>query len=158
MKPRLLPVLPALSVAPRAKSTSYPAPFAKIIEGREKRALGDAFGLTRFGINLTRLAPGATSALRHAHALQDEFIYVLQGTPLLRTDAGSFRLDPGMCSGFPAGTGNAHHLVNDTQQEVLYLEAGDRTPGDHVSYPDDDVHAVNVDGAWQFTHKDGTPY
>ena len=138
--------------------TTYPAPFAPLLEGRVKRALGDRFGLTRFGVNLTTLAPGARSALRHAHALQDEFIYVLEGSPTLVTDAGPHPLEPGMCAGFKAGTGDAHHLVNATGETVVYLEVGDRTPDDVVGYPDDDLVAVHDALGWRFAHKDGTPY
>jgi len=127
--------------------------------GREKRPLGDLFGLINFGVNLTRLAPGAVSALRHAHSRQDEFIYVLEGHPTLITDAGEERLEPGMCAGFKAGSGNAHHLVNRTHADVLYLEVGDRSSGDSASYPDDDIQAqLAPDGSWRFAHKDGTPY
>ena len=126
--------------------------------GRQKHPLGDLFGLSNFGVNLTRLAPKAVSALRHAHSKQDEFIYILQGRPTLCTDEGRIELAPGMCAGFKAGTGNGHHLVNDSSQEVVYLEIGDRTPGDEGSYPDDDLKAVSVKGGWQFTRKDGTPY
>ncbi len=89
---------------------------------------------------------------------QDEFVYVLQGHPTLCTDEGKTRLSPGMCAGFRAGTGNGHHLINETAEEVVYLEVGDRTAGDEGSYPDDDLKAVLVEGKWQFTRKDGTPY
>jgi uncharacterized cupin superfamily protein len=126
--------------------------------GRVKQPLGDLFGLANFGVNLTRLAPGAVSALRHAHTLQDEFVYVLEGHPTLVTDAGDMPLRPGMCAGFKAGTGDGHQLVNRSSEDVVYLEVGDRTAGDIGSYPDDDLQAVSVDGAWRFTHKDGTPY
>ena len=126
--------------------------------GREKRQLGDLFGLTNFGVNLTRLAPGAASALRHAHTRQDEFIYVLRGQPMLHTDEGRTRLSPEMCAGFKAGTGNGHRLINETAEEVVYLEIGDRTPGDEGSYPDDDLKAMLVEGKWKFAHKDGSPY
>jgi len=126
--------------------------------GRTKRPLGDLFGLTNFGVNLTRLAPGAMSALRHAHSKQDEFVYVLSGKPILVTDEGRTELRPGMCAGFKAGTGNGHHLINETSEDVLYLEVGDRTPGDEGSYPDDDLKAQMVEGKWQFVHKDGSPY
>ena len=142
----------------RAKSSSYPEPFASRMAGRQKHPLGDLFGLANFGVNLTRLAPNAVSALRHAHSKQDEFIYILQGSPALQTDEGKTRLAPGMCAGFKAGTGNAHHLVNDTTEEVVYLEVGDRTPGDRGSYPDDDLEAVSVEGKWLFTRKNGTAY
>ena len=127
--------------------------------GREKRPLGDLFGLSNFGVNLTRLAPGAVSALRHVHSKQDEFIYVLAGHPILVMDAGEMSLSPGMCAGFKAGTGNGHHLINRTNVEVVYLEIGDRTPGDSGTYPDDDIQAVlGPNGKWQFSHKDGTRY
>jgi len=96
--------------------------------------------------------------LRHAHSLQDEFVYVLQGSPTLHTDEGRTALAPGMCAGFKAGTGNAHCLVNDSDEEVVYLEVGDRTPRDEGSYPDDDLVARLVEGRWRFEHKDGTPY
>lgn len=150
--------LEAASAPPRRKPSTYPAPFAALMTGREKRPLGDLFGLTNFGVNLTRLAPGARSALRHAHSVQDEFVYVLEGEPLLRTDTGDTRLRPGMCAGFKAGTGDAHHLINDTQTPVLYLEIGDRSAGDVVTYPDDDLQATLTEGRWVYTHKDGTPY
>jgi len=148
----------ASQVAPRQRPSNYPEPFATRMRGREKRALGDAFGLRNFGVNLTRLSPGAVSSLRHAHSRQDEFIYVLEGAPTLRTDAGSTRLGPGLCAGFRAASGDAHQLVNDTDRDVVYLEVGDRTPGDEGSYPDDDLRAELRDGRWRFTHKDGTPY
>ncbi len=142
----------------RVKPSNYPEPFASRMVGRQKQPLGDLFGLGNFGVNLTRLAPGAVSALRHAHTRQDEFIYILQGNPTLHTDEGLTPLSPGMCAGFKAGTGNGHRLINDTSEEVVYLEVGDRTPGDQGSYPDDDLQALLVDGQWKFVHKDGTPY
>lgn len=153
------PVALAASQAPlRAKPSNYPEPFASRMAGRQKRPLGDLFGLTNFGANLTHLAPGAVSALRHAHSRQDEFIYILQGHPTLHTDAGRTPLAPGDCAGFAADSGNGHRLVNETAQEVVYLEVGDRTAGDEVVYPDDDLHAVQRDGQWCYTRKDGTPY
>jgi uncharacterized cupin superfamily protein len=145
-------------VVPRNKPSNYPEPFASRMLGREKRQLGDAFGLSNFGVNLTRLAPNAVSSLRHSHSRQDEFIYIIQGNPTLCTDEGNTRLPPGMCAGFKAGTGNAHQLINDTDDLVVYLEVGDRTPGDQGVYPDDDIQAELQEGKWRFTHKDGTPY
>ncbi|HXT55702.1 MAG TPA: cupin domain-containing protein [Candidatus Eisenbacteria bacterium] len=142
----------------RAKASSYPEPFASQMTGRRKQPLGDLFGLTNFGVNLTRLTAGGVSALRHAHTKQDEFIYVVQGYPTLHTDEGRTRLSPGMCAGFKSGTGNGHRLINETEEEVVYLEIGDRTPGDEGSYPDDDLKALMVDGKWKFVHKDGSPY
>lgn len=148
----------AMDVSPRTKPSNYPEPFASRMKGREKRPLGDRFGLVNFGVNLTRLLPGAVSALRHAHTRQDEFIYILHGYPVLVTDTGETQLSPGMCAGFRAGTGNGHHLINRTSEAVSYLEVGDRSAGDSGQYPDDDIQAAFVDGAWQFAHKDGTPY
>lgn len=148
----------AADVAPRTRPSVYPEPFATRMQGRTKRALGDLFGLRNFGVNLTRLEPGAVSALRHAHSRQDEFIHVLEGRPALHTDRGLTRLVPGMCAGFAAGTGDAHHLVNDTDEVVVYLEIGDRSPGDLAGYPDDDLSANLIDGCWVFSHKDGRPY
>ncbi|MBI5335962.1 MAG: cupin domain-containing protein [Burkholderiales bacterium] len=148
----------ASEAPPRPRPSIYPPMLLARVQGREKRPLGDLFGLTRFGVNLTRLPPGAASSLRHAHAVQDEFVFILQGRPTLHTDEGYTELAPGMCAGFRAGTGNAHSLINRTTEDVVYLEVGDRTDGDDVSYPDDDLRARFADGAWTFTRKDGTPY
>ncbi|MGH8051280.1 MAG: cupin domain-containing protein [Arenimonas sp.] len=148
----------ATEVQPRSKKSLYPEPFASRMRGREKRVLGDLFGLTNFGVNITRLSPSAVSALRHAHSKQDEFIYILQGNPTLISDEGETPLSPGMCAGFKAGTGNAHQLVNGLQSDAVYLEIGDRTPNDSAIYPDDDLQALMVDGQWQFLHKDGRRY
>lgn len=142
----------------RAKPSNYPEPFASRMTGRIKRPLGDLFGLANFGVNLTRLIPGGESALLHRHSRQDEFVFVLEGRPTLVTDAGEVELAPGMCAGFAAG-GVAHHLVNRTSEDVVYLEIGDRTSGDEASYPADDLKASMAgDGQWMFTHKDDTPY
>jgi uncharacterized cupin superfamily protein len=148
----------AIDVPVRSAITFYPEPLASRMKGRRKRQLGEFFGLKNFGINLTQLAPDAISSLRHAHTKQDEFIYIVQGSPTLRTDEGSQQLSPGMCVGFPAGTGNAHHLVNETADDVLYLEIGDRTPGDEVAYPDDDIQLIRQDGKVRYARKDGSPY
>lgn len=148
----------AADAPPRTKPTHYPPAFAARVAGREKRPLGEIFGLANFGVNLTRLAPNASSALRHAHTRQDEFIYILQGRPTLHTNEGRTTLGPGMCAGFKAGSGNGHCLLNETSDDVVYLEIGDRTPGDEGSYPDDDLKAALVEGSWRFVHKDGTPY
>ncbi len=128
------------------------------MKGRDKRPLGDRFGLTSFGVNLTRLNPGGQSALRHAHSVQDEFVYILEGRPTLVTDAGRTALEPGMCAGFKGGSGDAHHLLNETAEDVVYLEIGDRLPGNSATYPDDDFAAEMIEGRWRFTRKDGTPY
>ncbi len=153
------PVAINASSAPRrTKPSNYPEPFFSRMSKREKRPLGDLFGLKNFGVNLTRLAPAGESALFHRHSKQDEFIYILEGDPTLVTDAGETILRPGMCAGFPA-LGTAHHLINRTDCDVVYLEIGDRTVGDEGFYPSDDIQAVlGPDGKWFFSHKNGTPY
>lgn len=159
MKPAPYPsACVAAETAPRPQRSNYPEPFASRMAGKEKRPLGDVFGLANFGVNLTRLAPGAVSALRHAHSRQDEFVYILEGHPVLHTDAGETALAPGMCAGFRAGSGDAHRLSNPTGEPVVFLEIGDRSAGDAVVYPDDDLQAISVDGRWRFAHKDGRPY
>lgn len=152
------PAIHAADAAPRQKPSNYPDPFATRVAGRLKRPLGDLFGLTNFGVNLTRLAPGALSALHHSHSHQDEFIYVLEGAAVLITDQGETLLSPGMVAGFPAG-GTPHHLENRSAEDCVILEIGDRTPGDEVSYPEDDLATVADDaGIRVFVHKDGRPY
>ena len=148
----------AADVQPRATRSNYPEPFLSRVAGRDKRPLGDLFGLETFGVNLTRLAPGSESALQHRHTKQDEFIFILEGAPTLVTDRGEVTLAPGMCAGFPAG-GVAHHLINRSGADVVYLEIGDRGPGDSAHYPQDDLKST-ADGAggWSFVHKDGRPY
>ena len=154
---RLVALL-AAEAPPRPFRTNYPEPFASRMAGRDKRPLGDLFGLTNFGVNITCLAPGGCSALRHAHTKQDEFVYILEGRPTLVTDAGRTVLQPGMCAGFKAGSGDAHCLVNETREDVVYLEIGDRTAADAVPYPDDDLAVVTVDSQRRMAHKDGSPY
>jgi uncharacterized cupin superfamily protein len=148
----------AQDVPVRAKPSVYPEPFASRMARRSKRQLGEVFRLSNFGVNLTTLAPGGSSSLRHAHTKQDEFVYILSGTAILHTDEGRMTLSPGMCAGFKAGTGNAHRLLNETQGDVVYIEVGDRTHGDEASYPDDDIKASLADGKWAFTHKNGDTY
>jgi uncharacterized cupin superfamily protein len=149
----------AQSVPATIGKTIYPAPYAAQVQGRLKRKLGEYFGLTQFGVNLTHLLPGAVSALAHSHSKQDEFILILEGTPTLVLGEQEFLLNPGDCYGFKAGTGIAHQLVNRSQETVIYLEMGDRTVGDEVEYPNDDLKAIqSADGKWILTHKDGRPY
>ena len=156
--PEITLALSALDAPPRTKPSNYPEPFRSMMEGRVKRPLGDLFGLTNFGVNITVVPPGAVSALRHFHTKQDEFVFVVSGTLILQTDNEETELLSGMCSGFKAGSRNAHRLLNRSQTEAVYLEVGDRTPGDDVDYPDDDLVAHSQNGSWVFTHKDGTPY
>src|SRR5512147_574948 len=141
----------------RVKLSNYPEPFASRMAGRVKQPLGDLFGITNFGVNLTRLLPGAVSALHHSHSRQDELVYVLEGSPTLVTDVGETLLRPGMVAGFAAG-GTAHHLENRTTGDCVILEVGDRTEGDEVTYPADDLQAVKGPRGWRFTRKDGVPY
>jgi uncharacterized cupin superfamily protein len=154
--------IPAASVPAKMGKTIYPSPFAARVEGRLKRKLGEVFGLTNFGVNLTHLAPSAASALAHSHSKQDEFILVLEGTLSLvlgQAEFTEFTLHSGDCYGFKAGTGIPHQLINRSEEVVTYLEIGDRTPGDEVEYPNDDLKATQLDnGLWSLTHKDGHPY
>ena len=146
------------SAPPRPRPSNYPEPFFSRMAKREKRPLGDLFGLRNFGVNLTRLEPGGESALLHRHSKQDEFVFILEGEATLVTETDEVVLSPGMCAGFPA-QGIAHQLVNKTERDVVYLEIGDRTAGDEGSYPRDDLKAVlGLGGKWTFTHKDGRPY
>lgn len=139
--------------------TVYPEPFAGIVAGRSKRKLGELFGLTNFGVNLTTLEPGAASALFHAHSVQDEFVYVLEGRLTLRLGDAEHELAAGDCIGFRAGTRLGHQLINRSGENAVYIEIGDRSPGEQVEYPQDDIAArLNPDGTWTMTHKDGTPY
>src|SRR5215475_2833692 len=148
----------AKSAAPRSRQTNYPSEFARRMAGRVKRPQGKQIAQRNFGVNLTTLSPGGSSALFHRHSRQDEFIYVLEGEAVLVTDNGEQHLAPGMCFGFPAG-GTAHHLINRSDKDVIYLEVGDRTAGDEVTYPNDDLQGAHGPGRqWIFTRKDGTPY
>ncbi|MSO65021.1 MAG: cupin domain-containing protein [Alphaproteobacteria bacterium] len=152
--------LPALDPAtvPAQSGSIYPPPLRDKVGTRVRRRLGDAVGLTKFGVNLTRLAPGAWSALRHWHTQQDEFIYVLAGEVTLVTDGGRQILGPGAAAGFPGGKPDGHHLINTGTGEAVYLEIGDRPPAEDVAYPDEDLK-VSVQGAARvITHCDGRPY
>lgn len=149
-------VINALNVPPRIGSV-YPPKFAHVVEGRAKRALGDLFDLSQFGVNLTQLAPGSSSALRHWHANEDEFIYVLDGELTLINDQGEHRLTAGMCAGFKAGVANGHRLVNRSGLPASYLEIGTRSPEETANYPDVDLMGIKTQGKFTFTRKDGTP-
>lgn len=149
--------LPAGDI-PEHKS-AYPHPFADLVAGRRKRRLGDAFGLSRFGVNLTEIAPGAVSSVAHHHSQQDEFIYILEGEATLLLDNEPHAMKAGDCYGFKAGDGVAHQLVNRSDTPLRYLEIGDRSEGDEVEYPFDDLKVeARPGGGWLFSHKDGTPY
>jgi uncharacterized cupin superfamily protein len=153
------PAIEASSAPARAPRFTFPEPLASLMRDRSRHPIGDHFGLTNFGVNLTRLPPGSISAPRHAHSLQDEFVFILEGTPVLVTGVGETLLHPGMCAGFKAGSGDAHQLRNRSEAMVVYLEIGDRTAGDVVTYPDDDIKFDKMpDGRLQIVRKDGSPY
>lgn len=155
------PALPAIDPAtvPAKTGSSYPEPFASRCAARAKRALGNALGLRNFGVNLVEVPPGVESSMRHWHERQDEFVYILEGELVLVTDAGEQILGPGMAAGFPAGTGDGHQLVNRSAAKAVYLEVGDRLPGDGTVYSDIDMVLSHEDVASRtFRHKDGRPY
>ena len=149
----------AKNVEAKQGQSGYPAPFRQIVAGRTKRKLGDVFGLTNFGVNLTHLEPGAASAVYHWHTVQDEFVFVLEGTATVLVGDDEHELVAGDCIGFKAGTKIGHQIVNRGDTRVSYIEIGDRLPGDKGDYPRDDLAlAFREDGSLAFTHKDGTPY
>lgn len=152
-----LPALDPATVESRTGS-GYPDPFKTLVAGRERRALGDALGLTNFGVGLLRLPPGAASSQRHWHSLQDEFVFVVAGEVVLVTDGGEQRLTAGMAAGFPAGKRDGHHLINRGSVDAVVLEVGDRTDRDEVDYSDVDMMIRWIDGEERILRKDGTPY
>ncbi len=136
-----------------------PPPFDEPCRARRRSKLGDAAGLTQFGVNLMRLPPGCWSSQRHWHTHEDEFVYVLEGELTLVTDAGEQVLHPGMAAGFPAGTPDGHHLINRTYRPATYLEVGTRREDvDEIDYPDIDMAVRLVDGRQEFVRKSGEPY
>jgi len=155
------PALDPMSVSPRI-SSGYPEPYRSRVLPREKRALGDPLGLTRIGINHTTLPPGKESSMRHWHTREDEFIFVLSGELVVRSDAGEQVLSAGMCAGFPASadgkTGDGHQLINRSSAPAVYLEVSNREKGDVAFYPDVDLHFHGVDSAVMFTRKDGSRF
>ncbi|HEU4778969.1 MAG TPA: cupin domain-containing protein [Steroidobacteraceae bacterium] len=155
------PALDPMSLAPRTGS-GYPEPYRSRVLPREKRALGDALGISKFGVNLTTLPPGKESSMRHWHTLEEEFIYVLSGEVVLRTDAGEQLLKAGTCAGFPIGPdkekGDGHQLVNRGTEPVVYLEISNRDPQDEAFYSDVDMRWNAADARGIFTRKDGTKF
>jgi len=152
--------LPALDPATLTPYTSsgYPEPYRSRVLPREKRFLGQALGLTQFGVNLTTLPAGKESSMRHWHTREEEFVYVLEGEVVLRTDAGEQLLRAGQCVGFPAGSGDGHQLVNRSDRPVRYLEVGSRDEADEVFYPEADLLYNPPGQRGKFTRRDGTPY
>ena len=152
-----LPALDPVTV-PEQRGSSYPEPFRSRVADRAKRRLGDACGLTRFGVNLVTLGPGGQSALRHWHTQEDEFVYVLAGEVVLVTGAGEQVLTPGMCAGYPGGQRDAHHFINRSAAPATYLEVGNRIEGDNAFYPDDDLMWCEAESGTYAAHKDGRRY
>jgi uncharacterized cupin superfamily protein len=138
--------------------TGYPEPFRQAVLGRERQRLGNAVGLDQFGVNLSRLKPGAASSQRHWHQNEDEFVYVLEGELVLCEDGGETVLKPGDAAGWKAGVPNGHCLVNRTSRDAVYLEIGSRAARETASYPDIDMRAERDDKGMRYVHKDGTPY
>lgn len=153
-----LPALDPVTVPGRTTSIYPTQALRDRVVGRCKQPLGDALGLQTFGVNRVTLAPGGVSALRHWHTRQDEFIQVIEGVVTLITEQGEQRLAAGMCAGFPSGKADGHQLVNRGDRDAVYLEVGDRLPGDSAHYPGEDLRAAAVRGAYVFTRNDGTPY
>lgn len=152
-----MPKIDVLSL-PEDNSCSYPAPFHEIAKGRFRRRIGNAGGLTQFGVNLCRLESGSGSAQRHWHESEDELVYVLDGEVVLVEDEGETVLGPGDAATFKAGVANGHHLVNRSGRDALFLEIGTRNPNERAHYSDIDMKVADKDGVSHFTHKDGTPY
>ena len=142
----------------RVGSPNYPAPFQRVCAGRHKTSLSNAAGLTQYGVNLTRLKPGAASALRHWHEAEDEFVYVVEGEITLIEDGGETVLRPGDAAGFKAGVANGHHLVNKSQRDALYLEVGTRAKRERAHYPHVDLVGDKDERGFRFSHRSGEPY
>ena len=138
--------------------TGYPEPFRQAVAGRERKRLGNAVGLDQFGVNLSRLKPGAVSSQRHWHQHEDELVYVLEGELVLVEDGGETILKAGDAAGWKAGIANGHCLINRTQRDAVYLEIGSRAPREIATYPDIDMRAERDDKSQRYVHKDGTPY
>lgn len=153
-----MPVIADPLQLPPRRGTIYPKPYDAGFEGRLKRALTGALGLTQFGVNVTTLEPGAQSAHRHWHAKEDEFVFILTGELVLITNEGETVMRPGMAAGFPAGDPNGHHLVNRSSAAATYLEIGTRAPDEDATYPDVDLRFEKRAGSARFFHKSGEPY
>lgn len=145
-----------LAAVPSHKGSGYPSPFDLPCAERLRQRLGDAGGLTDFGVNLMHLPPGGWSSQRHWHSHEEEFVWILAGEVVLVEDEGETRLRAGECAAFPKGTGNGHHMVNRSDRPAAYLEIGTRVPEDLTTCSDIDMMSANADG--RFVHKDGTPY
>ena len=138
--------------------SGYPEPFRRAVMGRERKRLGNAVGLDQFGVNLSRLKPGAASSQRHWHRHEDELVYMLEGELVLVEDGGESVLRPGDAAGWKAGVPNGHCLINRTDRDAVYLEIGSRAPREVASYPDIDMRAEKDEKGMRYVHRDGTPY
>jgi uncharacterized cupin superfamily protein len=143
---------------PMREGSSYPPAYRDAVQGRRWRTLGDAAGLSQFGVNLVELAPGSWSSQRHWHTHEDELIYVLEGELVLITDDGEQRLVAGAAAGFPAGKENGHHLINRSDKPARLLAIGSRSRSDSCQYPDIDLIERQDATGYYYTHKDGTRY
>ena len=150
--------MPKIDIAglPVDTRTGYPPPHDKVVTGRSRKRLGNAAGLDQFGVNLTTLKPGASSALRHWHEKEDEFVFMLEGEVALIEDEGETTLRPGDAAGFKAGVANGHHLVNRSDRDAVYLEIGSRRADERARYPDVDLAVARIDGAFRYTRKNGS--
>ena len=150
--------MPKIDIAavPERKGTGYPPQFNAPCAARVRQRLGNAGGLTDFGINLMHLPPGNWSSQRHWHSHEDELVYVLEGELTLVEDGSETVLRAGDCAAFPKGSGNGHHMINRSRAMAVYLEVGSRQPADVTTCSDVDMMSSNADG--RFVHKDGTPY
>ena len=152
--------MPKVDIAkvPVKSGTFYPAQFQAECKGRHKQALGDAIGLTQFGVNITRIEPGQTSALRHWHEQEDEFIYMLEGELVLAENDGEIVLKAGDAAGFKAGSGVAHRLINRSNRDAVYFEVGTRAKTERVHYPDVDLELVRDEKGRRYQRRNGEPY
>lgn len=147
-----------LSKVPVKTGSIYPAPYGEMMAGRSSLRLGDAGGLTQFGVNLVMLQPGALSSLRHWHLAEDEFVMVTQGTCIMVTDAGETQMQPGDCAAFPANSGDGHHFINRSGEPATFLVVGSKAKREVATYSDVDLMVTMEAGRATFTHKDGSPY
>lgn len=148
-----------LNKVPVETGTNYPDALRHLVAGRSRQRIGKTVGLQNFGVNLTTLAPGSQSALRHWHTAQDEFVYVVAGELILITDDGEQTMMPGDMAGFAAGRANGHHLVNRSSEPATYLEIGDRTLPEQAHYSDHDLVCNQPEpGLYQYTRRDGASY
>ncbi len=139
-------------------STNYPRPFNKAVEGRSRKRLGRAAGLSQFGVNLCTLKPGAASSQRHWHENEDEFVYVLEGEVVLCEDGGETVLKPGNAAAWKAGVANGHCLINRSSRDAVFIEVGTRAASERAHYSDIDMMVVRDASGFNYTRKNGEPY